>query len=44
MTESPGVDVMITDFFDFCQFWSKKMAFFLKTNVVIQILQKLAVF
>jgi hypothetical protein len=29
-----GVDVMITIFYDFHQFSTKKMAFFLKTNVV----------
>jgi hypothetical protein len=38
-----GVDVMITFFCDFCQFSAKKMAFFSKTNVMINFLQKLAV-
>jgi hypothetical protein len=37
-------DVMITSFCDLCQFSAEKMAFFLGTNVVIEILQKLAVF
>jgi hypothetical protein len=36
--KGPGVDVMITDFCDFCQFLGRKMAFFLKTNVMKQIL------
>jgi hypothetical protein len=36
----PGVDVMITIFCDFCQFSAKKLAFFLKTNVLIKFLQK----
>jgi hypothetical protein len=30
-----GVDVMITIFCDFRQFWAKKLAFFSKTNVMI---------
>jgi hypothetical protein len=30
-----GVDVMITVFCDFCQFLAEKMAFFSKTNVMI---------
>jgi hypothetical protein len=38
-----GVDVMITIFYDFCQFSAKKMAFFSNNNVKINILQKLAV-
>jgi hypothetical protein len=36
----PGVDVMITIFCDFCQFSAKKLAFFLKTNVMITISAK----
>jgi hypothetical protein len=40
----PGVDVMITIFCDFYQFLAKKLAFFLKTNVMIKILHNLAVF
>jgi Na+/melibiose symporter-like transporter len=39
-----GVDVMITIFCDFCQFWAKKLAFFSKTNVMIKILHNLALF
>jgi hypothetical protein len=35
---------MITILGDICQFSAKKSPFFLKTNVVIRILQKLAVF
>jgi hypothetical protein len=31
---TPGVDVMITIFCDFCQFSAKKLAFFSKTNVM----------
>jgi hypothetical protein len=37
----PGVDVMITNFCDFCQFSAKKLAFFSKTNVMINDLKKL---
>jgi hypothetical protein len=40
----PGVDVMITNFCDFCQFSAKKTAFFSKTEVVIKILHNLALF
>jgi hypothetical protein len=40
----PGVDIMITIFCDLSQLFLRKMAFFLQTNVRIQILQKLAVF
>jgi hypothetical protein len=40
----PGVDVMITIFCDFYQFWAKKMAIFSKTSVVIQFLHYLALF
>jgi hypothetical protein len=40
----PGVNIKITIFYDFCQFSAKKMAFFLKTNVMIQFLHNLAVF
>jgi hypothetical protein len=36
---TPGVDVMITVFFDFCQF-SEKLAFLSKTNVMIKISKK----
>jgi hypothetical protein len=32
----PGVNVMITNFFDFADFCRKHLAFFLKTNVMIQ--------
>jgi hypothetical protein len=38
-----GVDVMVTTFCNFCQFSSKKV-FFPKINVLITLLQKLAVF
>jgi hypothetical protein len=38
----PGVDVMITIFCDFWQFSAKKLAFFSKTNVMINILHNLA--
>jgi hypothetical protein len=40
----PGVDVMITIFCDFYQFSAKKFAFFSKTNVMIKILNNLALF
>jgi hypothetical protein len=40
----PGVDVMVTIFCDFCQFSAKKMAFFSKTNDIIQFLHNLALF
>jgi hypothetical protein len=40
----PGVDVMITIFGDFCQFFGEKMAFFSKTDVMIKILHYLALF
>jgi hypothetical protein len=36
-------DVMITILCSFRQFSAKKIAFFLKTNVIIQMLQKLTV-
>jgi hypothetical protein len=36
----PGVDVMITIFCYFRQFSTKKLAFFSKTNVMINFLQK----
>jgi hypothetical protein len=39
-----GVDVMITFFSDFLQFSAKRLAFFSKPNVMIKILQKLALF
>jgi hypothetical protein len=41
---TPGVDVMITIFGDFWQFSAKKLAFFSKTNVMINILHNLALF
>jgi hypothetical protein len=40
----PGVDVMVPIFGDFRQFSAKKLAFFSKTNVIIKILQNLALF
>jgi hypothetical protein len=43
-SNTSGVDVMITIFCTFCQFSSKKLAFFLKTNVMIKILLNLSVF
>jgi hypothetical protein len=36
----PGVDVMIKFFCDFCQFSVKKLAFFSKTNVMINFFSK----
>jgi hypothetical protein len=36
----PGVDVMITIFCDFCQFSAKKLAFFSKTNLMINFFSK----
>jgi hypothetical protein len=39
-----GVDVMITIFCDFSQFSAKKLAFFLKTNVMIKSFQNLSLF
>jgi hypothetical protein len=41
-TSSTRVDVLITIFCDFRQFSAKKLAFFSKTNVMIQILHNLA--
>jgi hypothetical protein len=41
---SSGVNVMITIFGDFCPFLAKILAFFFKTIVIIQFLQKFAVF
>jgi hypothetical protein len=41
---TPGVDVMITIFCDFCQFSSKNLEFFSKTNVIIKSLHNLALF
>jgi hypothetical protein len=35
-----GVDVMITIFSDFCQFWAKKSAFFSNSNVMTKCLQR----
>jgi hypothetical protein len=40
----PGVDDMITIFCDFYPFSAKKMAFFSKTNAMITIFAKLALF
>jgi hypothetical protein len=40
---SPGTDIMITIFFEFCQFSAGKLAFFSKTNAIFNFLQKLAV-
>jgi hypothetical protein len=40
---SPGVDVMINIFGDFCQFSAKKMAFFFKNQCYDHFFQKLAV-
>jgi hypothetical protein len=37
---APGVDVMITIFCDFRQFSAKKLAFFSKTNVMINFFSK----
>jgi hypothetical protein len=42
-TFSPGVDVMVTIFCDYCQFSAEKWAFFSKTNAVIKFLQNLSV-
>jgi hypothetical protein len=39
-----GVDVMIKIFCDFSQFSAKKLAFFSKTNVMINFFQNLALF
>jgi hypothetical protein len=39
-----GVDVMITIFCDFSQFSAKKLAFFSKTNVMINFFQNLSLF
>jgi hypothetical protein len=44
LLRTPGVDVMITIFCDCRQFSAKKLAFFSKTNVMINILQNLALF
>jgi hypothetical protein len=41
---APGVDDMITIFCDFRQFSAKKLAFFSKINVMIQILHNLPLF
>jgi hypothetical protein len=43
-TQLPGVDVMIVIFCDFLQFSAKKLACFSKTNVMIKILDNLALF
>jgi hypothetical protein len=42
-TPSPGVYVIITIFCDFRQFSAKKLAFFSKSNVVIQFLHEVTV-
>jgi hypothetical protein len=39
-----GVDVMITIFCDFSQFFAKKLAFFTNINVMIKFLLNLALF
>jgi hypothetical protein len=41
---TPGVEVMIKIFCNFCQFLAKKLPFFPKTNVMTNFLEKLAVF
>jgi hypothetical protein len=41
---APGVDVMIAFFCDFRPFSTKKLAFFSKTNVMINFFQNLALF
>jgi hypothetical protein len=43
-SEQPRVDVIITNFCDFCKFSAKKLAFFSKTNVMIQFVHNLALF
>jgi hypothetical protein len=40
----PGVDVMITIFYDFRQFSAEKIGVFSKTNVMVKILHNLALF
>jgi hypothetical protein len=42
ISASPGVDVMITIFWDFRQFSEKKLAFFSKINVMVNFLNNLA--
>jgi hypothetical protein len=37
---APGVDVMIKIFCDFCQFSTKKLAFFSKTKAMIKFMLK----
>jgi hypothetical protein len=44
LRQTPGVDVMITIFCDFCQFLAKKLAFFLNSNVMINFFQNLALY
>jgi hypothetical protein len=44
MTSGPGVDDMITVFFDFWQISAKNFAFASKANVMIKILHNLALF
>jgi hypothetical protein len=41
--DQPGVDTMITSFCEFCQLSAEKSAFFSSTNVMIKLLQKLAI-
>jgi hypothetical protein len=43
-TQKAGVDVMITVLCDFCQFSAKKLPFFSKTHVMINLLHNLALF
>jgi hypothetical protein len=43
-TVRPGVDVMLTSFCDFHQFSVTKLAFYLKTNVMVHFMQNFAVF
>jgi hypothetical protein len=40
LLESSGVNVEMAVFYDFTKFRRKKLTFFLKTNVMIMILQK----
>jgi hypothetical protein len=41
LANATGVDGMITIFCDVCQFSAKKLAFFLNTNVMLKIFEKL---
>jgi hypothetical protein len=40
----PGVNVMLTNFCNFCHFSAKKLAFFSKSNVMIKLLNNLVLF